>query len=115
MVAKMTVDAMMMMKSVATSRQPKSALIAAITPRTQSRITKPHEPKHRVSALVAQGGALAHVLVDERDQRRVAPGQRRDRELRLAVGVELLREHAARERGARHPVQDVLGRRQLGQ
>ncbi len=49
----MTVDAMMMMKSVATSRQPKSALIAAITPRTQSRITKPRDAKHRVSALVA--------------------------------------------------------------
>ena len=50
----MTVDAMMMMKSAATSRQPKSALIAAITPRTQSRITKPCVAKHRVSALVAQ-------------------------------------------------------------
>ena len=50
----MTVDAMMMMKSAATSRQPKSALIAAITPRTQSRITKPCETKHRVSALVGE-------------------------------------------------------------
>src|ERR1700730_6235903 len=54
MVAKMTVDAMMMMKSAATSRQPKSALIAAITPRTQSRITKPRGAKHRVSALRRQ-------------------------------------------------------------
>src|SRR3989442_3972155 len=75
-VAKMNVDAIMMMKSTATSRQPKSALIAASTPCTQSRIAKRAEAKHRVVALGRQRLPLAKVLVDQGHQRGMAPGQR---------------------------------------
>src|SRR2546423_15550299 len=104
----MIVDAMMMMKSTATSRQPKSALIAATTPCTQSRIAKRAQAKHRVLALGRQRLALANVLVDQRHQRGVAPGQRRDRDGGLGVWVELLGEHAAWEGCPRNPLQDLL-------
>src|SRR5467141_4619616 len=105
----MIVDAMMMMKSTATSRQPKSALRAASTPCTQSRIAKRAEAKHRVLALGGQRLTFADVLVDQRHHSGVAPGQGRDRDGCLAVGVELLGEHAARKRRARHPLQDLAG------
>src|SRR5260370_21341797 len=103
----MIVDAMMMMKSTATSRQPKSALSAASTPCTVSRIAKRGEAKHRVLALGRQCLPLAHVFVDQRNHRGMAPGQGRDGDGGLGVGVELLGEHAAREGGALHPVEDV--------
>src|SRR3989441_10252516 len=100
---------MMMMKSAATSRQPKSALIAASTPCTESRIAKRGETKHRVLALGRQRLPFAHVFVDQGNQRGMAPGQGRDRDGGLGVGVELLREDTAREGGARYPVKDVAG------
>src|SRR5438876_9611818 len=100
---------MMMMKSTATSRQPKSALIAASTPCTQSRIAKRAEAKHRVLALGRQRLPLANVLVDQGHQRGMAPGQRRHRDGSFGVGLELLEEHAAGESVLRHPLQDPGG------
>src|SRR5439155_21310796 len=71
---------MMMMKSAATSRQPKSALIAATTPRTESRIAKRRRGKHRVSARGRQQAQAGCGSL-----RRAAGAEPRARALRLAT------------------------------
>src|ERR671925_1555687 len=107
---------MMITNSVATSRQPKSALMASRTPCTWSRIAKGRRiqtsglgPSCRIPSGGLQVGdgsdrrglqrlALADVFVDQRDDGRVAPGERRYRQRRLRVWVELLGEDPTGER-----------------